>query len=156
MRVTVRSAGIDEAHAVLRIMQVAFEEYRARFDPPSGALSETIDDVRAAISRGGAFLAFSSDTAVWSARFRLSPGYVYAGRVAVLPAHRGKGVAGALMAAIEASARAHGLVEVRVGVRGRLPANRRLYEKFGYRVLSSRPYEKGTDVDITLSKELEP
>ena len=156
MGVTVRSAGIDEAHAVLSVMQVAFEEYRGRLDPPSGALSETIDDVRAAIRGGGAFLAFSSDTAVGSARFRLSPGYVYAGRVAVLPAYRGKGVAGALMAAIEASARAHGVAEVRVGVRGSLPANRRLYEKLGYRILSSRPYETGTDVDITLSKELEP
>ena len=88
MRVTVRSAGIDEAHAVLSIMQVAFEEYRGRLDPPSGALSETIDDVRAAISGGGALLAFSSDMAVGS-------------------------------------------------------------------VLSSRRYETGTDVDITLSKELE-
>jgi ribosomal protein S18 acetylase RimI-like enzyme len=154
MRVTVRSAGIDEAHAVLSIMQVAFEEYGGRLAPPSGALSETIDDVCAAISRGGALLAFSSDVAVGSARFRLSPGY--AGRVAVLPAYRGKGVAGALMAAIEASARARGVAEVRVGVRGSLPADRRLYEKLGYRVLCSRPYETGTDVDITLSKELEP
>lgn len=112
--------------------------------------------MRAAISHGGAFLAFSSDMAVGSARFRLSPSYVYAGRVAVLPVHRGKGVAGALMAAIEASARAHGVAEVRVGVRGSLPANRRLYEKLGYRVRSSRPDETGTDVDITLSKELGP
>jgi len=111
MRVTVRSAGIDEAHAVLSIMQVAFEEYRGRLDPPSGA---------------------------------------------VLPAHRGKGVAGALMTAIGASASAHSVAEVRVGVRGSLPANRRLYEKLGYRVRSSRPYETGTDVDVTLSKELKP
>ena len=51
MRVTVRSVGIDEAHAVLSIMQVAFEEYRGRLDPPSG------------------------DMAIGSARFRLSPGY---------------------------------------------------------------------------------
>src|SRR4029077_15463412 len=98
---------------------------------------------------------FSGDMAVGSARFRLSPGYVYAGRVAVLPAYRGRGVAGALMAGIEASARAPGVAEVRVGVRGSLPANRRLYERLGYRILSSRPYETGTDVDITLSKELE-
>jgi ribosomal protein S18 acetylase RimI-like enzyme len=72
----------------------------------------------------------------------------------VLPAYRGQGVAGALMAAIEASVRAQGLVEVRVGVRGSLPANRRLYEKLGYRVLSSRRYETGTDLDITLGKDL--
>jgi hypothetical protein len=36
MRVTVRSAGIDEAHAVLSIMQVAFEEYRGRLDRRAG------------------------------------------------------------------------------------------------------------------------
>ena len=154
MSVTVRSAGIDEAHAVLSIMQAAFEEYRGRLDPTSGALSETIEDVRAGISDGGAFLAFSGEMAVGSARFRLSPGYAYAGRVAVLPAYRGQGVAGALMTAIDASARAHGVAEVRVGVRGSLPANRGLYEKLGYRVLSSRRYETGTDVDITLGKEL--
>jgi hypothetical protein len=45
-------------------------------------------------------------------------------------------------------------VEVRVGVRGSLPANRRLYEKLGYRVLSSRRYETGTDLDITLGRDL--
>jgi hypothetical protein len=44
LRVTVRSAWIDEAPAVLSIMQVAFEEYRGRL----------------------AFLAFSSDMAVGS------------------------------------------------------------------------------------------
>lgn len=139
---------------MLSIMQAAFEEYRGRLDPPSGALRETIDDVRAAIGGGGAFLAFSGDMAVGSARFRLAPGYAYAGRVAVLPAYRGQGVAGALMAAIEASARAGGVAEVRVGVRGSLPANRRLYEKLGYRVLSARQYETGTDLDITLGKDL--
>ena len=48
-------------------MQAAFEEYRGRLDPASGALRETIDDVRAAISSGGAFLAFSSAVAVGSA-----------------------------------------------------------------------------------------
>jgi len=58
------------------------------------------------------------------------------------------------MAAIEASVRAQGLVVVRVGVRGSLPANRRLYEKLGYRDLSSRRYETGTDLDITLGRDL--
>jgi hypothetical protein len=36
-------------------MRLAFEEYRGRLVPPSGALTETIEDVRTAISGGGAF-----------------------------------------------------------------------------------------------------
>jgi ribosomal protein S18 acetylase RimI-like enzyme len=154
--VTVRSASPEEAGSGLHIMQLAFDEYRGRLDPPSGALAETIDDVRAAISGGGAFLAFAGDLAVGSARFRLFPGYAYAERVAVLPAYRGQGIAMVLMAAFEAHARALRVSEARVGVRASLPANLRLYERLGYRVLGSRPYSTGTDTDITLGKNLGP
>ena len=135
-------------------MHVAFEEYRGALHPTSGALGETVEDVRRGIASGGAFLAMIGDSAVGSARFRLSPGYAYGQRVSVLPAHRGQGIAAALMAAIEARARAAGVPEVRVGVRGSLPGNRRLYEKLGYRLIASRRYTNGTDVDMTLAKPL--
>ena len=140
----------------LHVTRMAFEEYRGRLDPPSGALTETIDDVRAAIGRGGAFLAFAGDVAVASARFRLLPDHADAERVAVLPAYRGRGIAAALMAAFEASAGARDVLEVRVGVRASLPSNRRLYERLGHRLMSSRPYSNGADVDLTLSKRLAP
>ena len=121
MSITVREAGVEEADVVLRIMQLAFEEYRGKLDPPSGALNETIEDVRRGIASGGAFLALAGDAVVGSARFRLHPCRV---------------------------------AEVRVGVRGSLPSNRRLYEKLGYRLIASRQYENGTDVDLTLAKPL--
>ena len=85
MSIIIRRVGIEQASEVLRIMRLAFEEYRDHLVPPSGALTETIDDVRNAISGGGAFLAFTGDTVVGSARYRLFPDYAYAERIAVLP-----------------------------------------------------------------------
>jgi len=155
MSITIRSVGIAHASEVRRVMQLAFEEYRGRLVPPSGALTETVDDVCTAIRNGGAFLAFVGDTVVGSARYCLFPDHAYAERIAVLPAHRGSGVAVALMAAFEEAIRALSLPEVRVGVRASLPANLRFYENLGYRALASRAYPTGTDFEITLSKSLE-
>jgi ribosomal protein S18 acetylase RimI-like enzyme len=154
MHIIIRSVGVEQASEVRRIMQVAFEEYRGRLVPPSGALTETLEDVRAAIRGGGAFLAFAGELAVGSARYRLFPDHGYAERVAVLPEYREKGVAVALMAAFEEAVRALGVREARVGVRASLPANLRFYENLGYRAMASRPYPTGTDFAITLSKRL--
>jgi GNAT superfamily N-acetyltransferase len=123
MNITIRTAGVEQANEVLRIMRLAFEEYHGRLVPPSGALTETVEDVRTAISDGGAFLAFAGDVAVGSARYRLFLDHAYAERIAVLPAHRGRGVAVALMAAFEDAVQALGVPEARVGVRASLPSN---------------------------------
>ena len=112
-------------------------------------------DVRTAIRGGGAFLAVAGDVAVGSARYRLFPDHAYAERIAVLPAHRGKGIAVALMAAFGGAGKALGIPDARVGVRASLPSNLRFYEDLGYRALASRPYPTGTDVEITLSKRLD-
>jgi hypothetical protein len=47
----IRSAGVEQAAEVHRLMRLGFEEYRALLKQPSGALSETVEDVRAAIGR---------------------------------------------------------------------------------------------------------
>src|SRR4029453_10279472 len=117
--------------------------------------TETIDDVRAAINSRGAFLAFAGEVAVGSARYRLFPDHAYAERIAVLPAHRGRGIAVALMAAFEEAVQTLGVPEARVGVRASLPSNLRFYENLGYRALASRPYPTGTDVEPTLRKGLD-
>ena len=59
--------------------------------------------------------------------------FLYVGRVAVLPAHRGRGVATALMAWCERLAADRGLREVRLGVRLGLARNEALYRRLGYR-----------------------
>jgi GNAT superfamily N-acetyltransferase len=155
MTITIRTVGVEQASEVRRMMQLAFEEYRGRLVPPSGALTETIDDVRTAISGDGAFLAFDGDVAVGSARYRLFPNHAYAERIAVLPVHHGRGTAIPLMVVFEEAVHALGVPEARVGVRASLPSNLRCYENLGYRALASRPYPTGTDVELTLSKGLD-
>jgi PPOX class probable F420-dependent enzyme len=152
--IRVDEAGADRAEEVLRSMQRAFEQYRGSLHPPSSALDETVEDVRAAIARGGAFVACDGETVVGSARYQFRPGHTYAERVAVDPAYRGRGVGAALMQAIERVTRAAGRTEVQIGVRASLPSNLRFYEALGYRTLASRPHPRGPDFDMTLGKDL--
>ena len=136
-------------------MRLSFEEYRGKLYPESGALRESLEDVRAGILSGGAFLAFVGEQIAGSARFRVYPGHVYGERIGVLPAYRGKGIAAALTKAIETTAAARNIRHVRVQVRASIPSNLQLYEKLGYRFLESIPYPVGTDVSIALGKNLE-
>ena len=152
--VRVVPSGIDEADTILRIMRLSFEEYRGKLYPESGALRESLEEVRAGILSGGAFLAYVGEEIAGCARFRFYPGHVYGERIGVLPDYRGRGIATALTKAIETTATARNIRHVQVKVRGSIPSNLRLYEKLGYRVLESDPYPVGTDVSITLGKDL--
>jgi PPOX class probable F420-dependent enzyme len=154
--VRVERASSADAGAVLGSMQRAFAQYRGVLQPPSSALDETLQDVQAAMARGGAFVARERGSVVGSARYQLREGYTYAERVAVDPGARGRGVGAALMRAIEAAARAAGHTEVRIGVRASLPENLRFYEELGYRTRESHPHSRGPDFDMTLSKRLGP
>jgi len=59
-------------------------------------------------------------------------GDLYFGRLSVLPAARGLGLAKRLIAAVEADARARGLAGVRLGVRVVLTDNQRLFASLDY------------------------
>jgi len=154
-RIAIRGAGPEEAETVMRLMRLAFEEYRGKLYPESGALGESLEDVRSGIASGGAFLAFVGDAAAGSARYRVFSDHVYGERIGVLPAYRGRGISAALTQAIEASAGARGIAQVQVKVRASIPFNFRLYEKLGYRIVDSETYPIGTDVQITLAKDLQ-
>lgn len=150
-------AAPGDAPLVHRIMQEAFEEYRGRLEPPSSAHDETIEDVRHAIAAGGAVLAWDEGTAVGSARFRPRPGYLYVGRVSVLPAWRGRGIGAALMTAIGEQARTLGLPEIRVEVRLSLPSNAALYRRLGYQTVSEQPHPRGPAFrTVILGKRIAP
>lgn len=131
----IRIARVEEVPLVHRIMHEAFEEYRWTLTPPTGALKETVQDVAAAMSKGGAILAFVGDEAVGSARFEESwPNYLYFGRLSVLPAHRGRGVGKAMVRWLEDYASVSGVGEVRLGVRTCLVSNLQFYLRLGYDV----------------------
>jgi ribosomal protein S18 acetylase RimI-like enzyme len=110
--------------------------------------------VRSGIASGGAFLALVDKAIAGSARYRVYSDHIYGERIGVLPAYRGLGIAAALTKAIESTAGARGVAQVQVKVRNSIPSNLRVYEKLGYRVVGFEPYPIGTDVQITLAKDL--
>jgi GNAT superfamily N-acetyltransferase len=102
---------------VWSIMQAAFEEYRDVLFPPSGALTETLDQAMVSLERGGAILAFLDGVPVGSARYERRENHIYSSRIGVLPAHRGIGIAGAMLETIDEVARRQGFSEVRLSTR---------------------------------------
>ena len=104
-----RIAGADQAGLVLSLIQRAFEEYRGRLDPPTGAFDETLDSVGATIAAGGAALAYDGAQPVATALFEPHGNFLYVGRVSVLPTWRGRGIARELMIFLESQARLMGL-----------------------------------------------
>lgn len=148
-------ASREEIPVVHRIMLAAFEEYRGVLDPPSGALSETVEDIiRKITPDGGAVIAWYADEPVGSARYLLHPGYLYIGRVSVLPQHRGFGAGSALLQYLEQLALDGQLEETRVGVRLSLPANVAYYRKLRYEVIEEHEYPSQTDRYYIMSKRL--
>jgi GNAT superfamily N-acetyltransferase len=122
---------LEAAPVVLALTHVAFAP-QAALDPPSGAVSETLDDVQADLVAGRGVLAWRGDRAVAAARVLFEPGHLYVRRVAVHPDEHRRGVATAVMRWIHEAAPALGYAEIRLGVRTPLVSNRELYRKLGY------------------------
>jgi ribosomal protein S18 acetylase RimI-like enzyme len=81
-------------------------------------------------------IAMLNGAPVGCGRFEFGPErtYIEVGRLSVLPAHRGRGIATGMLAWFESRAAALGVPEVRLGVRLNLPRNIALYERAGYEV----------------------
>lgn len=152
--IEVRNATEDELPLVRRIMQEAFEEYRGVLEPPSGALTETLEDVRASAAKGGAVLAFLNDDPVGSARYELRDGYIYCWRLSVIPPARGQGIAAAMLEHVHGHATAMGIPEARLSTREVMEANQRLYLRLGYEVISRHLHPKGEGFVLELLKRI--
>ncbi|QHW33427.1 GNAT family N-acetyltransferase [Paenibacillus rhizovicinus] len=152
----IRSAEADEIPIVHRIMRQAFEQFRDRIIPPSGALLEEIADIEAKFKRGGgALLAWLGGEAVGSVQIDFAADYMYIGRLSVVDSARGLGLGTALMEAAERIAVGRGYVETRIGVRLSVPKNVPFYLGMGYEVLEHREYPARTDSWYVMRKRLE-
>jgi tRNA threonylcarbamoyladenosine biosynthesis protein TsaE len=134
-RLRIERCGPEAAPEVHRLTQQAFKDY-GRLTPPSGAMRETEETVRADLARGGGALARIGPRAIGCLRLEPGAGYLSVRRLAVDPAWQRQGVGRALMAWSVEYAKAEGYVEVRVGVRTQLPGNLRFYEGLGYTVIA--------------------
>ena len=128
----------EDAAEVHRLTGAAFAPH-ATLDPPSGAVQETLHQVRADLQAGGpvrgAALARLRGRAVGCLRWELTAaGDFNVRRVAVEPSLQGRGIGRALMEWAEREAAARGCAAVTLGVRIALPGNLAFYEKLGYQV----------------------
>jgi len=152
----VRFATTDEVPIVHATMRAAFAEYDGLLAVPSSAHTESVDDMRAAMERGGAVLAFWEGDVAGSARYRVDPDVLYVGRVSVLPTYRRRGVARAMMQFIEDLGPALQRDRVRVIARESLPGNVELYRQLGYDVVKVAPHPRGPDRECWMEKQLVP
>ena len=152
MSLRITAATVDDAPVLRQVMLEAYAEHRDVLHPPSSSHQESVEDVVAAIRSGGAILAWLDGTAVGGARYEPRQGYLYVGRVAVLPTHRRRGIASAMMIHLEAVARSHAFPEIRLGVRASLPSNLALYRSLGYETIAIEPHPRGPDVIHTMAK----
>ena len=138
---TIRAAHASEAARVAQVMRAAFGEYRGLLEPPSGALALDARGVHDLMELGGILACESEGRIVACVFHRTHPDHVYLGRLAVLPAFRGRGVGARLVAEVEALAVAAGRSRVRLGVRLALPRNRTFFERLGYRQVGLDSHE---------------
>jgi len=130
---TVRPADAAEAARIAQVIRSAFGQYRGVLEPPSGALALDAAAVRDLMKLGGILVCESEGRIVASVFHRTHADHVYLGRLAVLPAFRGRGLGVRLVAEVESLAAGAGCDRVRLGVRLNLPRNREFFERLGYR-----------------------
>ena len=156
-RLVLRAATEADAAVLAATIAAAFEQYRGKLVPESGAFRETEEAIAAELGKGaGAIIAERDGEVVGCVMIQEMEGDLYFGRLSVLPAARGTGLARSLIAAVEAEARRRGLAGVRLGVRVVLTENQRLFGGLGY-VEYSREAHPGFDypTSINMRKALE-
>jgi ribosomal protein S18 acetylase RimI-like enzyme len=155
-RIAVRAAQAADATAIAAVIAAAFDQYRDRLDPPSAAFRETSEAIARELAAGsGAILAEETGVALACVMTKQVDDDLYFGRLAVLPAARGRGLARRLVTAVETDAGRRGLAGVRLGVRIALVENQQLFAALGY-VETSRAAHPGFDhpTYVTMRKPL--
>jgi ribosomal protein S18 acetylase RimI-like enzyme len=132
--IEIREATAADAALLAATIAAAFEQYRGKLVPESGAFRETAEGIAAELAKGaGAFLAERGGRVLGCVMIKVMEGDLYFGRLSVLADARGLGVAKRLVATVEEEARRRGLAGVRLGVRVVLTENQRLFVSLGYR-----------------------
>ncbi|UYN96637.1 MAG: GNAT family N-acetyltransferase [Enhydrobacter sp.] len=140
--VNLRTATAADASAIAATIAAAFEQYRGKLVPESGAFRESTAGIAAELAKGaGAIVAERNGEVVGCVMVKPMEDDLYFGRLSVLPRARGLGLARRLVEAVEDEARRRGLAGVRLGVRVVLAGNQRLFRSLGYEEISREAHE---------------
>jgi predicted N-acetyltransferase YhbS len=151
----IRAATEADVPALLAVLHAAFEEYRGRLDPPSSTHAETEASLRRKLATTHAAIAIMDGAAAGCVFHEDQPGRAYLSRLAVLPAHRGRGLGDALLRFAEERARASGRSRACLSVRLALPSRQKYYQRRGYRLVGqTMPADDSTPTYVLFEKEL--
>ena len=142
----------DEAEAVCALIHRAFAAQPVATDPPSSAFEETPATIAEALTAGGGFGAEEAGRLVGAVLWEEKEGGLYLGRLAVDPAARGRGLARALIGAVEVEAMRRALPRLHLSVRLPLIDNRRLFASCGF-VEAMRYAHPGYSVPTSIAME---
>jgi GNAT superfamily N-acetyltransferase len=126
-----RCADVARRGDIVALVHAAF----GRLTPPSGALTETLDDVTARIAAGPVLIAEADGALVGSLYCALKGDGLYLTRMAVRPDRQKQGIGRALLMAAETEARALGAQKLTLRVRVNVPENRAYFERAGFTVI---------------------
>ncbi len=138
---------------VLPLIRAAFAELEGVIDPPSSLHRMTEDDVLRLAKEGEVWAL--GDPLVACIVLTPEPDALYAGRLAVHPAHRRQGHARTLLRLASDRARALGLPRVTLGCRVELSGNHALFRSEGF-VLTHAKSHEGYDRPTSLWFEKRP
>ncbi|MFA5844185.1 MAG: GNAT family N-acetyltransferase [Coriobacteriia bacterium] len=141
----IERAGPEDAAAVLAVQLLAFGQVALEYSvddlPP---LRETVETVREAILRHVVLKATEDGLVVGAVRGQVSGATCHVGRLVVRPDHEGRGVATALMHALEEAVGDVARLELFTGDRSERALS--LYGRLGYREYDRRPAGPGVDL----------
>jgi predicted N-acetyltransferase YhbS len=151
----IRFARPAESAAIAELIRAAFEEYRDRLEPESGALSETADTITAAFADHAVIVAETGDRLVGCVLATRQGTNLYLGRFAAHPDFRRHDIASRLLGEAERHARTTGATALTLGVRIALPDNFRYFSARGFREIG-RGAHPGFDhpTSINMAKQL--
>lgn len=130
--VVIRAMTPSDCAPVAALVQLAFATQPVRVDPPPSALHETDATVAAHLAAGSGAVACADARIIGSVFWEPKEGGLYLERLAIDPAWRRRGIARALIARVEAAARAGSFAYIHLGTRLVLADNRRLFAACGF------------------------
>lgn len=150
-----RQAATDEAPLLFSVILRAYAEFWGKLNPRSGTFAESAESIAAKLDKGGAITAWSGGDMVGAVIYEPRPDFMYFGRLAVLPAWRGRGIAKGLIGAVESKAQELRLTRVQIGVRLVLASHQAYYAALGYRPLVYECHPGFTEpTSVTMEKAL--
>ncbi|SCL31339.1 Ribosomal protein S18 acetylase RimI [Micromonospora nigra] len=145
-----------DAGEILTVQRAAYVVEAQRYaDPFLPPLTETLEEVRAALADGQVVLAARlGSRLVGSVRARVEGGTAHVGRLSVAPDQQGRGLGGRLLRAVEAAC-ADRVSRFALFTGADSGQNLRLYHRHGYQVVGHRPDPNGIRLAL-LEKRLTP